>query len=158
MNDPRAYDSETVLAIATGLKAERGALMLVLHEVQRRFGFVPRESVRDIARVLNLSRAEVHGVISFYRDFRSTPPGRHSVRVCRAESCQAMGAVKLAAHISERLGIGFDQTSDDGAFTLEPVYCLGNCGCSPAIVVDGQMHGRMSASAFDEILVRMREP
>ncbi|HYB90513.1 MAG TPA: formate dehydrogenase subunit gamma [Candidatus Binataceae bacterium] len=157
MPNPRAYESETVLAIATGLKAERGALMLVLHEVHRRLGFIPRESVADIAQVLNLSQAEVHGVISFYRDFRWTPPGRHRIQVCRAESCQAMGAVDLAAHVSKRLGIGFGETSDDRGFTLEPAYCLGNCGCSPAIVIDGQIHGRVSTAGFDEMLARLRK-
>jgi len=128
------------------------ALMPVLHAVQDRLGYIPADAVPEIARALNLSRAEVHGVISFYHDFRSSPPGRNVVRVCRAESCQAMGAVELAAHIQKRLGIEFGQNSADGAYTLEAVYCLGNCACSPAIVVGNDIHGRVTPERFDEII------
>ena len=129
-----------------------GALMPVLHAVQDRLGYIPPDAVPEIARALNLSRAEVHGVISFYHDFRSTPRGRNVVRVCRAESCQAMGAVELAAHIQKRLGVEFGQSSTDGAYTLEAVYCLGNCACSPAIVVGNDIHGRVTSERFDEII------
>lgn len=128
------------------------ALLPVLHAVQDRLGYVPPDAVPTIARALNLSRAEVHGVIGFYHDFRSAPPGRNIIRVCRAESCQAMGAVELAAHIQKRLGIEFGQTSADGGYTLEPVYCLGNCACSPAIVVGIDIHGRVTPERFDEII------
>ena len=131
--------------------------MLVLHVVQERFGYIPPEAVPMIARALNLSRAEVHGVISFYHDFRSKPAGRNIIRVCRAESCQAMGAVALADHIQKRLGINFGNTSADGEFTLEPVYCLGNCACSPAIVVGDDLYGRVDANRFDEILSGIRQ-
>ena len=127
------------------------ALMPLLHGVQDRLGYIPADAVPEIARALNLSRAEVHGVISFYHDFRSAPPGRSVIRVCRAESCQAMGAVELAAHIQKRLGIEFGQSSADGEYTLEPVYCLGNCACSPAIVVGTDIHGRVTPERFDEI-------
>ena len=127
------------------------ALMPLLHAVQERLGHIPADAVPEIARALNLSRAEVHGVISFYHDFRTAPPGRSIIRVCRAESCQAMGAVELAAHIQKRLGIEFGQSSADGAYTLEPVYCLGNCACSPAIVVGADIHGRVTPDRFDEI-------
>ena len=127
------------------------ALMPLLHAVQERLGYIPPEAVPEIARALNLSRAEVHGVISFYHDFRTAPAGRSIIRVCRAESCQAMGAVELAAHIQKRLGIEFGQTSADGEYTLEPVYCLGNCACSPAIVVGADIHGRVTPRRFDEI-------
>ena len=139
-------------AIVAGVGDKPGALMLVLHEVQNRLCYIPSDTVPAIARALNLSRAEVHGVISFYHDFRSTPPGRHIIRVCRAESCQAMGAVELAAHIKKRVGIDFGETSADGGFTLEPVYCLGNCACSPAIVVGNDIHGRVTPERFDEII------
>ena len=126
--------------------------MPVLHAVQERLGYIPAEAVPLIARGLNLSRAEVHGVISFYHDFHTHRPGRTVIRVCRAESCQAMGAVALAAHIQARLGIDFGQTSANGDFTLEPVYCLGNCACSPAILVGDDLFGRVDSQRFDEIL------
>ena len=142
--------------IAAALADKPGALMLVLHAVQDRLGYIPPEAVPAIAHALNLSRAEVHGVISFYHDFRTAPPGRKIIRVCRAESCQAMGAAALAAHVQKCLGIKFGQTSDDGEFTLEPVYCLGNCACSPAIVVGDDLHGRVSPRRFDEIIGTMR--
>jgi len=131
--------------------------MLILHEVQDRFGYVARESVPIIAHALNLSRAEVHGVVTFYHDFRHQPPGRDVIRLCRAESCQAMGAVALADHVRSRLGVGFGETTRDGAFTLEALYCLGNCGCSPAMVLNDELHGRVSAARFDELLAERKE-
>jgi len=145
--DPRMIDD-----IVASLADKAGALMLVLHAVNDRVGYVPVEAVPAIARALNLSRAEVHGVISFYHDFRTERPGRKIIRVCRAESCQAMGAGALGAHIQARLGIDFGQTSSNGDFTLEPVYCLGNCACSPAIVVGNDLYGRVTPDRFDELL------
>jgi formate dehydrogenase subunit gamma len=148
-------DSIAIAKIVDEIVARVGdrpdALMPLLHAVQERLGYIPADAVPEIARALNLSRAEVHGVISFYHDFRTTPAGRSIIRVCRAESCQAMGAVVLAAHIQKRLGIEFGQTSADGEYTLEPVYCLGNCACSPAIVVGADIHGRVTPERFDEI-------
>ena len=138
--------------IVASLADKPGALMLVLHAVNKRVGYIPPETVPAIARGLNLSRAEVHGVVSFYHDFRTERRGRKVIRVCRAESCQAMGAVALAEHIQSRLGIDFGQTSADGDFTLEPVYCLGNCACSPAIVVGEDLYGRVNPQRFDEIV------
>jgi formate dehydrogenase subunit gamma len=129
-----------------------GPLLLVLHAVQRRLGFVPEDAIAYIAERLNLSRAEVHGVVSFYHHFRRTAPGRHLVQVCRAESCQAMGAEQLAQHAQERLGIQFHETTPDGAFSLEPVYCLGNCACSPAVMIDEELFGRVSPDQFDALL------
>ncbi|HEY2525124.1 MAG TPA: formate dehydrogenase subunit gamma [Candidatus Binataceae bacterium] len=151
------FDRAAVEAIAAELKERPGALMLVLHEVQDRFGYIPRESVPIIAHALNLSRAEVHGVVTFYHDFRSAPPGRNVIRLCRAESCQAMGAVALAEHVRARLGVGFGETTRDGAFTLEPVYCLGNCGCSPAMMLNDEIHGRVSPARFDELLAGRKD-
>ena len=151
-NGGAGWDARVIDEIVAGLADKPGALMPVLHAVQERFGYIPPEAVPAIARALNLSRAEVHGVISFYHDFRTERPGRKIIRVCRAESCQAMGAVALAAHIQARLGIDFGQTSGDGDFTLEPVYCLGNCACSPAIVVGNDVYGRVNPQRFDEIL------
>ncbi len=150
-----AWDLQTIQKIAERFADTPGGLMPLLHAVQERAGYLPSEAVPIIARTMNLSRAEVHGVISFYHDFKSAPPGRNVIRVCRAESCQAMGAVELASHIQRALGIGFGETSKDGAFTLEPVFCLGNCACSPAIVVGDDIYGRVSKARFDEIIARI---
>ncbi len=151
-NGDNGFDARAIDEIVASLANKPGALMLVLHAVNERVGYIPPESVPAIAKALNLSRAEVHGVVSFYHDFRTKRPGRKIIRVCRAESCQAMGAVALAEHIQARLGIDFGQTSDNGEFTLEPVYCLGNCACSPALVVGEDLYGRVNAKRFDEIL------
>jgi len=129
-----------------------GALLPLLHAVQDALGCVPPAAIPAIADALNLSHAEVHGVISFYPDFRTAAPGRRIVRVCRAEACQAAGGAALERHASARLGIDFHQTGADGAFTLEPVYCLGNCACSPAVMVDGQVHGRVTPERFDALI------
>ena len=110
-----------------------------------------------VAEALNLSRAEVHGVVTFYHDFRQAAPGRHVVRVCRAEACQSMGSERLAEHIKGRLGIDFHETSADGRFTLEPVFCLGDCACSPALMLDGKLHGRVDAAVFDRLVARCED-
>jgi formate dehydrogenase subunit gamma len=151
-NGAAGFDPRMIDEIVAGLADKPGALMLVLHAVNERIGYIPPEAVPAIARALNLSRAEVHGVISFYHDFRIERPGRKIIRVCRAESCQAMGAVALAEHIQARLGIDFGQTSGNGDFTLEPVYCLGNCACSPTILFGDDLYGRVNPERFDEIL------
>jgi formate dehydrogenase subunit gamma len=151
------FDAAAVDAITTRLKDRPGALMLILHEIQDRFGYVPRESVPTIAHALNLSRAEVHGVVTFYHDFRHQLPGRNVIRLCRAESCQAMGAVALAEHVRGRLGVGFGETTRDGDFTLEAVYCLGNCGCSPAMVLNDELYGRVNPARFDQLLAERKE-
>lgn len=144
-----------VLAVTARLQNEAGPLLEVLHGVQQDLGFVPAEAVPLIARELNLSRAEVHGVASFYRWFRSTPPGRHVLRLCRAEACQSLGARALEAHAKTRLGIAFHQTSADGAVSLEPVYCLGNCACAPALMLDGELHGRVTPEGLDALLAAL---
>jgi formate dehydrogenase subunit gamma len=151
------FDPTAVEAIAARLKDRPGALMLILHDVQDRFGYVPRDSVPIIAHALNLSRAEVHGVVTFYHDFRHEPAGRNMIRLCRAESCQAMGAVALAEHVCGRLGVGFGETTSDGEFTLEAVYCLGNCGCSPAMLLNGEPYGRLTPERLDDLLAECRE-
>jgi formate dehydrogenase subunit gamma len=132
--------------------AEAGGLLEVLHAIQGALGHVPPEHVDTLARALNLSRAEVHGVISFYHDFRTSPPGRHVVKVCRAEACQAVGGGELAASISKQLGVGYGETRADGVITLESVYCLGNCACAPALTVNGRMFGRMSEERLEVVL------
>lgn len=139
----------TVQNIISGLKAKPGALLPILHEIQNTLGYVPPDSVADIASGLNLSRAEVHGVISFYHYFRDTPPGAQTIYLCRAESCQAMGSMKLEAHVKARLGIDYHETTADGQFSLEPVYCLGNCACSPAMQIGSEIYGRVSTASFD---------
>lgn len=147
------YSQQQVIdtAIAT-LKDKPGALLPILHGIQDGLGYIPAEAVPDIAKALNLSRAEVHGVISFYHYFRDTPPGKHTVHVCRAESCQAMGSKALESHVKATLGIDYHGTTADGKFSLEPVYCLGNCACSPAVQIDKDIHGRVSAESFDAII------
>jgi formate dehydrogenase subunit gamma len=124
----------------------------VLHAVADRIGYVPPEALAEIALALNLSRADVYGVVTFYHDFRYEPPGRHVLKVCRAEACQAMGSEALAAHCKSRLGIDFRGTTPDGSVTLEPVYCLGNCALSPAVMIDGELHGRVTPEALDALV------
>jgi formate dehydrogenase subunit gamma len=113
---------------------------------------VPTDAVATIAVALNLSRAEVHGVISFYHFFRTTAPGRQTVYVCRAEACQAMGSRTLEQYVKDKLKIGYHETTADGRFSLEPIYCLGNCACSPAIMIDETVHGRVDPVRIDELL------
>ena len=129
-----------------------GALLPILHAVQARYGHVPEEALPVIAEVLNLSRAEVQGVVSFYHDFRDAPAGRRVIKVCRAEACQAVGAEALAAQLLERAGIGWGETTPDGALMVEPVYCLGLCACGPAALVDGVPRGRLDAGALEALL------
>ncbi|WP_201314176.1 formate dehydrogenase subunit gamma [Dyella sp. EPa41] len=138
-----------VLEVTARLKDTPGALLPILHGVQDALGHVPKEAVPLIARELNLSRADVHGVVTFYHYFRQQPAGRRVIHLCRAESCQAMGAVALEQHVKHRLDVDFHETTADGAYTLEPVYCLGNCACSPAMMVDGELKGRMTPDRFD---------
>ncbi len=129
-----------------------GGLLQVLHGIVDRLGFVPPEAIGRVAKALNLSRAEVHGVVSFYHDFREQPPGRHVLKLCRAEACQAMGCEALAARLERRLGCSFGATTSDGAVTLEAVYCLGNCAASPALLVDGELRGRVSEAQLDRLV------
>jgi formate dehydrogenase subunit gamma len=147
----------TVEEIISTLKNKPGALLPILHSVQNALGYVPAESVPTIAKALNLSRAEVHGVISFYHYFRDNQPGKHTIHLCRAESCQAMGGKQLENHVKTRLGIDFHETTADGNFTLEPVYCLGNCACSPAMQIDEEIYGRVSTSRFDSAINETEE-
>jgi len=147
----RTYSAGIEASIARHQGAA-GALLPLLHDIQDSLGHVPPDALPVIAKALNLSRAEVHGVVTFYHHFRSAPPGRHVLRICRAEACQAMGADGLVAHAKKSLGVDFHGTTQDGAFTLEAVYCLGNCACSPALMVDDDLHGRVDAKRFDAIV------
>ena len=147
----------TVQEIITSLKDKPGALLPILHGIQNALGYVPAETVPVIATALKLSRAEVHGVITFYHYFRDTKPGKHTIHLCRAESCQAMGGKQLETHVKTKLGIDFHETTADGQFSLEPVYCLGNCACSPAMQIGEEIYGRVSAKTFDETINTVEE-
>lgn len=147
-----AGDMDRVRAIVGAHRSLRGALLPILHEIQDEFGFVDPATVPLLAESLTLSQAEVHGVLAFYHEFRSKAPGRHVVRVCLAEACQARGADDLVAHVRARLKLDFGETDADGRFTLEPVYCLGNCALGPSAEIDGRLHGRLDAERFDEVL------
>ncbi|HEY6943199.1 formate dehydrogenase subunit gamma [Dokdonella sp.] len=145
---------DAVLAVHRG---RPGALLPILHGIQDALGWVPPSALPTVARALELGRAEVHGVVSFYHHFRTAPPGRHVVRLCRAEACQALGARALEAHARRTLGVDWHGTTADGAITLEPVYCLGNCGCGPSLLVDeDELHARVTPAAFDALVAGMR--
>lgn len=149
---------QTVTAIVVDHAGQIGALIPILHAVQEHFGFVPEDAIPLLASQLNLSRAEVHGVMHFYHDFRSQPAGKHVIQVCRAEACQAMGSQDLEKHIKGLLGIDFGQTTADGQFTLEPVYCLGNCACTPSLRIDDDVHARVTPKRFEQLLQSLLEP
>lgn len=149
-----------VPALVAEMGQRPGALLPILHALQDRFGYIPETSIVMIAQGLNLSRAEVHGVVSFYHFFRTSPPGRHVIQICASESCQATGGRTLEAHARRRLGIDFHETTPDGEITLEPVYCLGNCACSPALRVNRAVLGPVDTQAFDQLLATLgsRDP
>ena len=144
------------LAIVGALKGLEGPLLPILHEIQAEFGYVPQESLPIIAQELNLSRAEVHGVVTFYHDYRDHPAGRHVLKLCCAEACQSMGGDEIAARVKALLGIDFHQTTLDGAVTLEAVYCLGLCSCAPSAMLDGEVHGRLDADLAAELVAEAR--
>lgn len=129
-----------------------GALLPLLHAIQDEMGYVPESSYKSIAKGLNLSVAEVHGVVTFYHHFRTHKPGRHTLQICRAESCQAMGSVALEKHVKQCLNIDYHQTTKDDAISLEPVYCLGNCALSPAVMMDDEIYGRVSTADLDALV------
>jgi len=133
-----------------------GPLLPILHGIQEEFGHVPQDALPVIAGALNISRAEVHGVVSFYHDYRKAPAGRHVLKVCQAESCQSMGSDAVAAKFRQLLGIDFHETAKDGSVTLEPVYCLGLCACSPAALLDGRPVGRLDDEEIEEIVAEAR--
>ncbi|MGO7016637.1 formate dehydrogenase subunit gamma [Rhizobium leguminosarum] len=143
-------------AIIADLRFLEGPLLPILHEVQQDFGYVPQEAMPVIAEELNLSRAEVHGVVTFYHDYRDHPAGRHVLKLCRAEACQSMGGDALAERVKALLGIDFHQTTLDGGVTLEPVYCLGLCACAPAAMLDGEVYGRVDDQTAAELVAEAR--
>ncbi len=155
MNSSAVSLNEIVESVLAMHKGKVGALLPVLHSIQEILGYVPREAVPMIAGAMNLSRAEIQGVMSFYHDFRSEPAGEHIIHLCRAEACQAMGARELEQHACERLGINYGETTVDGRFTLEPVYCLGNCACSPSLRINDDIHARVSIEKFDQLIEQL---
>lgn len=143
-------------AVIDSMKSMEGPLLPILHGIQEEFGYVPQDALPLIAEALNLSRAEVHGVMTFYHDYRDHPAGRHVLKLCRAEACQSMGGDLLADRVKQLLGIDFHQTTLDGSVTLEPVFCLGLCACAPAAMLDGELHGRLSNESISELVTEAR--
>jgi formate dehydrogenase subunit gamma len=144
------------LAVVEEWRGAEGPLLPILHGVQEEFGYIPSEALPVIAGALNISRADVHGVVTFYHDFRERPAGRHVLKLCQAESCQSMGSDAVAEKVQKLLGIGFNETAKDGSVTLEPVYCLGLCACSPSAMLDGEVIGRLDDDKIDEIAAEVR--
>ena len=151
---PREATAAREIALRYGNRPD--ALLEILHDLQEHLGFIPEAALPALAKALNLSRAEVHGVVTFYHDYRREPAGRHVIKVCRAEACQSMGANELVAMIERFLKVKLGQTTADGAITLEAAYCLGNCALSPAVMVDDQLVGRVDAKKFETIVAECR--
>ncbi|MBK8159868.1 MAG: formate dehydrogenase subunit gamma [Rhodospirillaceae bacterium] len=156
-NSPaRSWDNDAALSIVQEKKSLDGALMPILHALNDEFGYVDASVVPVIAEELNLSRAEVHGVLTFYHDFRKEPAGRHVIKICRAEACQSMAGRDLEEHVKRHLRVAMGETTPDKVFTVEAVYCLGLCACSPAMSIDGKLHGRVTPQRFDALIAEKR--
>lgn len=152
MSISQAWDPDRALVRIKELEHLPGALLPILHALQEEFGYVDSAAIPLVANALNISNAEVHGVIGFYHDFREAPPGRHVLKLCRSEACQSMGCDKTIRHVENKLGIQLGETTADGSFTLEPVYCLGLCALSPAAMLDGKPFGRVSPQIADFLI------
>ncbi|MPY80865.1 MAG: NADH-quinone oxidoreductase subunit E [Actinophytocola sp.] len=150
-------DAETVRAIVAAHRGDRGPLLPILHDIQDTFGYIDQEWIPVLATELNVSRADVHGVITFYTDFRSEPSQATTVRVCRAEACQSLGAERLVADTEQMFGVKLGQTTPDGSVRLEQVFCLGNCALAPAVQINGRMYGRMDRARLVEVLAKGAE-
>ncbi len=152
-----SIDLETrIREILDAHRGQEGSLLPILHDVQHTFGYVPEEALPIIAADLGISKAEAHGVMTFYHDFREKPAGRHVLKLCRAEACQTMGADAMAEHACRKLGLDWHETSKDGRVTLEPIFCLGLCACGPAAMVDGKLVGRLDEAKLDKIIGGLR--
>ncbi|MEI6799810.1 MAG: formate dehydrogenase subunit gamma [Pseudomonadota bacterium] len=153
-------DSNTTIAKVEDILARHhgmeGALLPILHAIQAEFGHVPQVVLPVVAKAMNISRAEVHGVMSFYHDFREEPAGRHVIKLCRAEACQAVGADRVADHAKKLLGLDWHETAKNGSVTLEPIFCLGLCACGPAALVDGKLVGRVDEAKLDALVEGMK--
>lgn len=147
-----AWNEAQAAEIIARHAATQGALLPLLHDLQHAFGCVPDPAVPTIARALNLSRAEVHGVITFYHDFHRTPPAAHTLQLCQAEACQAMGSRDLARHVQHRLGVPLGESTADGRIAAQAVYCLGLCACAPSAMIDGKPIGRATPARIDALL------
>jgi formate dehydrogenase subunit gamma len=145
-------EAETISALIDSKLGLEGPLLPIFHALQDHYGHVPELALPLIADALNLTTAEVHGVMSFYHDFRKEPAGRHVIKVCRAEACQSMGAEQLAEKLLAKLGLDGYATSPGGRVTVEPVYCLGLCACAPAALVDDRVEGRLNEARLDDLL------
>jgi formate dehydrogenase subunit gamma len=149
---------EELLALIAPIKGQAGPLLVMLHAIQQQFGYVPGSAIAVLANELNLSRAEVQGVVSFYHHFRDRPPAKRRIEVCRAESCQALHGDSLVTHIEHRTRLRLGEASADGSLSLHAVYCLGLCSASPALMIDGAVHARMTPERFDELLALPESP
>lgn len=155
MHAPEPWSPDRAAEVIAQHKDGQGRLLPLLHALQEVFGCIPGPAIRPIAEALNLSRAEVHGVVSFYHDFRHSPPGRHVLKLCQAEACQSVGCRPLAGHVAERLGVGLGETTPDGRVTVEAVYCLGLCATGPSAMLDGQVVGRLTPARVDALLEKL---
>ncbi|WP_163850731.1 formate dehydrogenase subunit gamma [Pseudooceanicola aestuarii] len=153
---PPAPSRTEIDALIAGHLHLKGPLLPILHAMQTAFGHVPEAAFQPLADALNVTRAEVHGVVSFYHDFRLVPAGRHVIRICRAEACQSMGGADLAAETLAKLGVEWHGTTPDGRITVEPVYCLGLCACAPAVMVGDRPQGRVDTARMDALLAEAR--
>jgi formate dehydrogenase subunit gamma len=151
-----SFDTSKLASILDEFSGQSGALLPILHAVQAAEGYVPSDTIPVIADALNLSRAEVHGVITYYHHFREKPVGKTVVQICRAEACQSVGSEALAEHAVKQIGCDFHETTKDGSFTLDPVYCLGQCACGPAIMINDDVHARVDAAKLDKLLAKAR--
>ena len=158
MSNMQAWDADRAQARIRELEHLPGALLPILHALQEDFGYIDPAATPLIAEALNISHAEVHGVISFYHHFRQKPAGRHTLWICRAESCQSMGCEKLVEQVEQRAGIKIGETTPDGSLTVEQVFCLGNCALSPAVLLDGQPYGRVSPNVADFLVDSATRP
>lgn len=151
----QGIDKETTSEYVRQYGGKAEMLVQILQAIVMRHGWVPEETIRQLADQLNLSRADVYGVVNFYHDFRTEPPGERIVKICQAEACQAMGSRALTDHARRSLGTDLHGTNEN--VTLEPVYCLGNCACAPAVMIDGRTHGRVTPGRFDELVTELKE-
>lgn len=150
------WDLSEATTVVAARSHEKGAAIPIMHDLMERFGYVDRAIVPVLAEALNLSRAEIHGTLTFYHDFRDHPPGRTTLKVCRAEACQSRGAVAMHDALRRKLGVDWHGTTADGAITIEPVFCLGLCACAPAMLVDEEPVGHVHVETLDALIEEAR--
>ncbi len=144
----QAWNETIANDIIDGLIAKEGKMLPILNDLQAAFGCIPEPAMRLLATRLNITRAEVYGIVTFYHDYRLAPAGRHVLKLCRAEACQSMGAETLSAALLDRLGLSWGGTTPDGRLTVEPIYCLGLCATAPSALLDGEPHGRLNTASL----------